>query len=164
MVLFDTNIISTFTLIDEMEQLFALFSGDELGVTPAVYAELVAGLREGRQFLQPAVGMIENGKLKLVTLKAKEVILQLGLPTSLNAGEAESIALCQSRGAAFVTNDRRARNFCRTEGIEVFDLAEVLRAFWKLDICSEQQVRRLVNEIEIKEKLVIKGKEEIFAK
>ncbi|MEP7341657.1 MAG: hypothetical protein ABI977_28250 [Acidobacteriota bacterium] len=164
MVLFDTNIIGTFTLINEMDRLFVLFSGDELGVTPAVYSELMAGICEGRQFLQPAVEMIENGKLTLVTLTAKEVIRQLGLPTSLNAGEAESIALCQSRDAAFVTNDRRARNFCRAEGIEVFDLIEILRSLWKLDICSKKQVRRIVADIEIKEKLVIKHKEEIFAR
>ena len=57
--------------------LFALFAKDELGVTPAVYAELVAGTRDGRQFLRAALELIENGKLKLVTLTAQEVVQQL---------------------------------------------------------------------------------------
>lgn len=144
--------------------LFALFAKDELGVTPAVYAELAAGAREGRQFLQPAIEMIESGKLTLAPLTAKEVVQRFRLPTSLNAGEAETIAVCQSRGAAFVTNDRRARNFCRAEGIEVFDLIDVLRALWKLRVCSKQQVRQFVADIETKEGMIIKRKAEIFAK
>ncbi len=147
-----------------MDLLFALFAKDELGVAPAVYTELVAGLREGRQFLQPAVAMVESDKLSLLALTAKEVVAASRLPTSLDAGEAESIALCQSRGVAFVTNDRRARNFCRAEGVEVFDLIDVLRALWKLRICSKQKVRQLVADIETKERMVIKRKGEIFAK
>ena len=147
-----------------MDLLFALFTGDALGVTPAVYAELVAGLREGQSFLQVAVEIVEAGALALLPLTAQEIVQRLALPLSLNAGEAESIALCKSRGAAFVTNDRRARNFCRTEGVEVFDLPEVLRAFWALRICSKQKVRQLVANIETKEGLIIKHKGEIFAR
>lgn len=147
-----------------MDLLFALFAPDELGVTPAVYNELIAGLREGRQFLQTAIAMVENGKLSLLALTASEIVAASRLPASLNAGECESIALCQSRGAAFVTNDRRARNFCRAEGVEVFDLIDVLRALWKLRVCSKQKVRQLVADIETKERMVIKRKQEIFAR
>ncbi len=147
-----------------MDLLFALFTNDELGVTPAVYAELMAGLREGRSFLRPGLELVESGKLLLLALTAQEVVQRFRLPTSLNAGEAETIAVCQSRSAALVTNDRRARNFCRAERIEVFDLIDVLRALWKLRVCSKQQVRQLVADIETKEKLVIKRKTEIFVK
>ena len=73
------------------------------------------------------------------------------------------LVLCQSRGAAFVTNDRRVRNFCRSEGIEVFDLIEVLCALWRLGVCSKQQVRQLVADIESKEGAVIRRKGAIFA-
>jgi hypothetical protein len=72
--------------------------------------------------------------------------------------------VCQTRAAAFLTNDHRARNFCLAEGIEVFDLIDVLRALWKLRVCSKQQVSRLVNDIENREGMVIKHKERIFAK
>ncbi len=147
-----------------MDLLFTLFAGDALAVTPAVYAELISGLREGRSFLQAAVEMVENETLTLLPLTAQEVVQRLALPLSLNAGEAESIALCQARSAAFVTNDRRARNFCHTAGVEVFDLPELLRAFWKLRVCSKKRVRQLVADIETKEGLIIKHKVEIFAK
>jgi predicted nucleic acid-binding protein len=121
-------------------------------------------VREGRQFLQTAVDMVESGKLTLFALTAEEVIQRLSLPTSLNDGEAESIALCQTRGGAFVTNDRRARNFCLSASIEVFDLIDVLRSLWKLGVRSKRFVRRLVTDIETKEGMIIKRKEDIFAK
>jgi predicted nucleic acid-binding protein len=53
-IVLDTSIISTFALISAMDLLYALFPNDDLGVTPAVYTELVIGAREGRQFLQAA--------------------------------------------------------------------------------------------------------------
>jgi predicted nucleic acid-binding protein len=40
-IVLDTSIISTFALIGAMDLLYALFSNDDLGVTPAVYTELV---------------------------------------------------------------------------------------------------------------------------
>ena len=92
------------------------------------------------------------------------MIQRQNLPTSLADGEAESITVCLARSGAFLTNDRRARNFARKEGIEVFDLSEVLRSLWKLGICSKQKIRQLVADIENKEGMVIKHKERIFAK
>jgi predicted nucleic acid-binding protein len=163
-IVLDTSIISTFALIGAMDLLYALFPNDDLVVTPAVYTELVVGTREGRPFLQAVVEQVESGRLKLCVLTAEEFMQRLRLPTSLGSGEAESIVLCQSRGAAFVTNDRRARNFCRSEGLEVFDLIEVLRALWTLGVCSKQQVRQLVADIESKEGAVIRRKGAIFAK
>lgn len=129
-----------------------------------MYAELLAGVREGRQFLETAVELVESGKLMLFALTAGEVVQRLSLPTSLNDGEAESIAFCMSRGAAFVTNDRRARSFCLSASIEVFDLMDVLRSLWRLGVRSKRQVRRLLTDIETKEGMVIKRKDEIFAR
>lgn len=86
------------------------------------------------------------------------------LPSSLNSGEAESITVCRTRGAAFLPNDRRAHNSCLDESIEVFDLIDMLRALWKLRVCSKQQVRQLVNDIENREGMVIKHQERIFAR
>jgi predicted nucleic acid-binding protein len=51
MILVDTNILGTFARVDALDLLFELFSDDEIGVAPAVYAELLAGLRERRTFL-----------------------------------------------------------------------------------------------------------------
>lgn len=164
MIVLDTSILSTFALINQLDLLFALFPKDEAGIPSAVYAELVVGVREGRQFLNSAVELMEKGRLKLWALTAEEVVRRLDLPESLGDGEAESIVLCQSRGAAFVTNDRRARNFCLAEGVEVFDLLDLLRSFWKLGVCSRREVHQMVAGIEAKEGLVIKHKERVFAR
>ncbi len=141
MILADTNILGTFARVEGLDLLFDLFSHDDIGVASAVYAELLAGVREGRQFLQTVVELIESGRLKLFALTADEVVRRLKLPSSLDNGEAESITLCRTREAAFLTNDRRARNFCLTEGVEVFDLIDILRALWKLRVCSQRKVR-----------------------
>ncbi len=61
-----------------MDLLFTLFSTDELGVAPAVYAELVAGVRAGRQFLQTAMEQIEKGKLKLLSLYTRNALENFG--------------------------------------------------------------------------------------
>ena len=164
MILVDTNILGTLARVERIPLLLDLFGQDEIGVCPAVYAELLTGTREGRQFLQLAVQLIEAGTIKLVALTADEILGRLKLPTSLDSGEAESITVCQTRGAAFLTNDRRARNFCLAEDIEVFDLMDMLRALWKLRVCSKRQVSQLVNDIEHREGMVIKHKERIFAK
>jgi predicted nucleic acid-binding protein len=164
MNLADTNILGTFARVERLELLLDLFGQGGLGVCPAVYAELLAGIREGRFFLQAAIHLIESGRIKLLALDADEIVRREKLPLSLDSGEAESITVCRTRGAAFLTNDRRARNFCLEEGLEVFDLLDVLRALWKLDVCSKRQVRQIVAEIENKEGMVFKHKERIFAR
>ncbi len=164
MILADTNILGTFARVEGLDLLFDLFSHDEIGVASAVYAELLAGVREGRQFLQTTVDLIESDRLKLLALTAEEVVRRLKLPSTLDNGEAESITLCQTRGAAFLTNDRRARNFCAAEGIEVFDLIDILRALWKLRVCSKRKVSQLMTDIETKEGMVIRQKDRVLAK
>ena len=124
----------------------------------------MAGLREGREFLNATIEFVNSGQLKLLGLTADEVVRRFTLPTSLDNGEAESITLCQTRDAAFLTNDRRARNFCVAEDIEVFDLIDILRALWKLRVCSKRKVRQLLIDIETKEGTVIKQQDRIFAK
>ena len=116
MIVLDTNIVGTFARVGALDLLISLFNKDEIGVTPAVYAELVAGVREGQDFLQTAVDLIEKGKFTLLPLTAEEVVQRVQLPVSLDDGEAESIIICRRRGAAFLTNDKRARNFCRSAG------------------------------------------------
>lgn len=164
MIVLDTNILGTFTRIGSLALLFVLFHGEEIGITPAVYAELLAGVDDGHSFLRVALDLVEDGTLTLCALTTDEIIQRVKLPASLDNGEAESIALCQSRKAAFCTNDRRARNYCRTAGVEVFDLVDLLRAFWKLKVCSKRNVQRLLADIETQEGMVIKHRERIFAK
>ena len=86
------------------------------------------------------------------------------LPGSLNAGEKESIAVCIKRiGNKFLTNDKRAQNFCKSVNIPSLDLKLILRQLWKVRHCTKNQVQSLMEDIEKNEPgMMIKGKSEIL--
>jgi predicted nucleic acid-binding protein len=107
---------------------------------------------------------IHSGQeLDLLELTRPEILSVKDLPGSLGAGEAESIALCLSRpGTHFLTNDKRARSFCRERGIPCLDLPGILRALWVRKAIPKKKVRELVRRIETEQGMVIKNKDQIF--
>jgi predicted nucleic acid-binding protein len=161
-IVVDANILSTFARVGESELLFALFPKTALTVTPAVQFEITAGVHQGFSFLGTVVGLIESGRLRLGPLTRPELSAKQRMPQTLGEGEAESIALCQSRGWTLLTNDRRARSFAETLGLTVYDLRGLLRALWRYRICSKKRVRQLADRMEAAENMVIKNKEAIF--
>lgn len=164
MIIADTNIISTFARIAAMHHVRQLVKADCLLVTPATYQELRRAVDAGCDFLSSTLIAIETGlEWDLVELTRADVLAAKTLPTSLGAGEAESIAVCLNRpDFQLLTNDKRARNFCRERGIPCLDLPGILRALWVRNILSKKQVRELLRQIETAEGLLIKHKEEIF--
>lgn len=113
MILADNNILSTFGRVDALELLFALFRTAELGVTPAVRSEVLEAIAQGCLWLEEVVKLFDKGRLQLIAPTTDEILTMPTSPDSLGEGERESIAVCQARGWAFLTNDKRARNFCR---------------------------------------------------
>ena len=96
-------------------------------------------------------------------MSREEVLAAKDLPMSLGAGEAESIAVClKRRGSRLLTNDKRARNFCRERAIPCLDLPGILRALWVRHVLTKKQVRELLRQIETEQGMVIKNKDEIF--
>ena len=158
------NILSTLARIGRLELLRKLFGGQTLHLTPACLEEVRQAVEVGCDFLAPIMEAAKAGaEFDIVPLEKEEVLLMPTLPPAFGAGERESVAICLHRtGAKFLTNDRRARNFCREKGIVCMDLPTILRALWKHKICSKQQVRAIVKEIETQEGLVFKAKENIF--
>lgn len=61
-----------------------------------------------------------------------------------------------------LTNDRRAKNFCKRADIAYFDIKGILRAFFMETVLNEEEIRSLVEGIEEKDNTRIKGFEEIF--
>ena len=86
----------------------------------------------GCVFLEPILaGISSEGDVELVELTRREILAVKDLPGSLGVGETESIAVCIHRpGTRLLTNDKRARNFCRERGIPCLDLPGILRALW----------------------------------
>jgi predicted nucleic acid-binding protein len=164
MTLSDANILSTFARIEQIKLLRQLVGGDLLYVTPAIYREIQQAVEGGRDFLQPVLDAVVSGEgFDLVALKRDEVAALANLPASLGEGEKEAIVVCLYRkDTRFLTNDKRARNYCREQGLAALDLPGVLRALWQQRVCSKSTVRLLVQEIETREGLVFKDQAEIL--
>ena len=156
MILVDVNILSTFARIRRLALLRQLCGGQTLYLTPACLEEVRQAVEVGCDFLMPVIECVQAGvEFDLVSLEKAEVLLMPTLPPVFGAGERESMAICLHRaGTQFLTNDRRARNFCCEKGIACLDLPTILRALWKRRICSKQQVRAMVKEMETQEGLV----------
>lgn len=162
MIVVDSNVLSTFARVEHLELLFRLFPKDPLGVPPAVHDELAGATRLGCRLLEPAAEMMQDRRLRIIPLTPDEIVAAQSLPRSFAAADAQCIIGCRRRGYALPTNDRRVRNFCRSEGTRVFDLPELLRALWENGVLSIRRVRRLVDQMELAENLVVRNKDEIF--
>ena len=162
MLLCDTNILSTFAKIDQMELLLQLFVRDELAVVPAVYEELQEGIRRGYASLQVANAHIQQGQITILVPNAREIFDKDALPRSFDAGERETIAVAKSRGYAILTNETHVKNWCERNGMVYWDLPRILRALWRTNILTKEQVRRLVEQIEMKDRVVFRNQAAIF--
>ncbi|MDI6795277.1 MAG: hypothetical protein QME81_20865, partial [bacterium] len=98
MTLLDSNILGTFARVGRLSLLFDLFRTEPLGLTPAVLAEVQAGIEHGATFLQEVIDLVDTGQLALVSLTSEEVRSTLALPTSFGIGERDSVVVCQARG------------------------------------------------------------------
>ena len=84
------------------------------------------------------------------------------LPINFGYGERDSVIIAQRRAMVFVTNERRVINYCRNEKINCLWLEKILRFLWKEHILSKEEVKRAMDEIEEKDKLIISSKDEVL--
>lgn len=164
MILADTNIVSTFARVSALDCVRQVVRTDRLHVTSATLGELQRAIEAGCEFLAATVAAIRSGTgFDLVELRRDEILAVRDLPRSLGAGEAEAIAVCLKRpGTGLLTNDKRARNFCRQQQILCLDLPELLRAIWVTGVRPKEVVRELLSRIETEQGMVIKRKEDVF--
>lgn len=162
MLLCDTNILSTFAKINRMALLLQLFARNEMAVVPAIYEELQEGIRRGYAPLQAANALIQQGSMTILAPNAQEIFDKDALPRSFDAGERETIAVARSRGYSILTNEAHVKNWCKRSGIACWDLPRILRALWRTSLLTKEQVRELVEQIEIKDHVIFKNQEAIF--
>ena len=165
MIIADTSILSTFARIQRLDLLFAVVETTVIHLPPAVQNEITFGLQKGLHFLQPIIdALTAKTQFHSIELTAEEKRLMLSFPKALNAGEKEGIAICLARtDNKFITNDKRAHNFCLANNILSLDLKRILRRLWKNGYCSKPEIRKLMEDIESSEPgMVIKGKYEIL--
>ena len=95
MIVADTSILSTFARIQRLDLLFTVAETKAIHVPTAVVKEIQAGLNKGLDFLKPIIAGLDSGtNFYPITLTPDEIILVDMLPSSLNAGERESITIC----------------------------------------------------------------------
>jgi predicted nucleic acid-binding protein len=162
MIVCDTNILSTFARVDQLKLLFKVFPSHEFIIPQAVYEKLLEAKRYGLLFLHSIFALVDSGRIRLLSLSPAEEREKSKLPESFGSGEAESIAICSCRGAVFLTNDKRARNYCLANAIKVYDLILLMRALWRKKVVSRQRVQKIISEIERLEGAVFKNKKAIF--
>ena len=164
MIVADTNIVSTFARVGALPLLGRLLESDRLHITSGTYHELRKAVEAGCAFLEPILAAISpEGDFDLVELTRAEILAVKDLPDSLGAGEAESIAVCLHRpGTRLLSNDKRARNYCRERGIPCLDLPTILRAFWVRKVLNKKKVKELIRQIETEQGMVITNKDEIL--
>ena len=63
MIIADTNIISTFARVGELDKVRQLVNADRLYVTPATFTELRRAVEAGCDFLEPVLAMIADGRV-----------------------------------------------------------------------------------------------------
>ncbi len=162
MIIVDNNILSTFAKIGRLDVLFRLFPQRQIAIVPAVYNELRFGIRKGHVQLEDVMEMVEKKSIRLITLTEAEIFLKPTLPVSFDEGELESVAACKFRKITLLTNERSVKNWCVKEDIKYADLPDLLRACWRSEVMYKKEVKTLIEEIEEKDNITFKSKEEIF--
>lgn len=161
MIIFDTDILSTFAKINKLKLLFAIFSGNELAYAPSVRTDLENAEKEGHRFVKH----IFNEEFKLVRLSDGEsnlIKIIAAKRKGLHLGELESLAVCKSRGCVFVTNDITARKTAYNLGVECLGLSDILKSLITENILAKENVHELIAKIESKDKVEIIDKDKIL--
>jgi len=151
MVVFDTDVLSMFAKIDAVDLLKDLF-GEKAIITPKIKDEISVPLEYGYTFPLKVISTIESVPLSNDVL---EEYGRLQKSLSLGKGELEAIAYCKVEKCIFVTNDIKAREFAKSEGVSVISLQAVLRALWKAKIKSKEEVRQILERIKAADNLAV---------
>ena len=161
-LVFDTDILSTFGKIRRLDLLKKLFPNVRFFVPSSVYNELFKARERGYEFVDY---IIESGILEVTPLNEEELDLLSKLreeQRSLGLGELEGMSICKHREYILVTNDITAKKVCDQYGIKFVDLSMILKSLLEVKILMSDELRALIDEIERKDRVIIKDKDDIL--
>lgn len=126
-----------FAKIDSIDILILLFK-DRIVITPRIRDEIST-------FNLWILPLTVTSTIKTVPLthKALEEYVQLQENVTLGRGELEAIAYCKAEKCIFVTNDRKARELAKAEGVLVISFQALLKALWKKKLKTKEEVRKI---------------------
>jgi len=151
MMVFDTDILSMFAKADAIDLLKLLF-GEKAVMTPKIRDEISVPLEYGYTFPIKVISTIKTVPLTKQSLKEYERFRE---NLSLGKGELEAIAYCKSEKCLFATNDIKAREFAKSEGVPVVSLQAILKALWKKKIKSKEEVKQILETIKDTDNLAL---------
>ncbi|MFP4052097.1 MAG: hypothetical protein ACLFVB_10210 [Thermoplasmata archaeon] len=162
LVVLDSDISSAFAKINKLDELNELFSKHILKITPEIYQELTVSLDYGYTF---PLKIFEE--FDIVSLDEKEEKEFERILTeerrNLGKGEIEAIVVCENRDGVFCSIDRSALDFAEEKGVRTLDLHMILKAFWRSEICTKKEVKKMIKDIEEKDNTKILEKNVIFS-
>ena len=160
MIILDTDILSMFAKIGKIDLLRRLFS-DKVAITPRIRDEILAPLEYGYTFPLEVISVIRTVPLSNEALQEYESLIT---NLSLGKGELEAIAYCKIEKCLFATNDRKAQEIAKNEGVSVISLQAILKALWKKKLKDKGEVRKILEDIKSSDNLYVSRnvEEEIF--
>ncbi|RZN44057.1 MAG: hypothetical protein EF813_00145 [Methanosarcinales archaeon] len=127
---------------------------------PTVYEELIRAKRVGYSFVDDILDVVE-----IVLLSDEEFRDFRNLLESVNnlhEGECQLIVLCKSRGGILLTNDAPVKRHCDRNNINYLDLEEILRSLKRRNVLQHNELKKLILDIEKKDRTIIRSKEDIL--
>ncbi len=161
-MIFDTDILSMLGKIGKADLLGKLFPETSLIIIFEVYNELLRAKEAGYDFvddiLKQGFNIIHLDADLIHEYEQKKEELR-----NLHTGELTSILLCKRKGMDFVTNDNRAKRFCKENSVEWLDIVDILRLCYQKRVLDKREIENLIRDIEENDRTRITRKEEIFA-
>lgn len=151
----DTTILSSLAAAQALPHLHRLFARSTVSIPPAVRDELQVAVARGRVYLATLMDAIIAGNIPVLALTEDEQVLASTMPRKLNAGECEALAICQQRRIPLLRTDRRAVRYGQAHGMDVVDLATILRLFWTHQIATQADVDQMLRQMEHIERLML---------
>ena len=136
-------------------------------IPPRVYEEILSAKEKGYDFVDYAIKLIDDRKIRIATLNETEVsmVKELAKKRKLGFGEIEAMALAKNKGWILLSNDKVVEKIAREIGVDVFNIEDILSAMIEFGIIGgEIELKDIIEEIETKDRMVIRNKEYLFRK
>ena len=153
MIFVDTDVLSIFAKIERLPLLFAVFGQETLNIANAVENEVKTGISKGFHFSNDIIVLQMQGRIRTYHTTPADQEFMSSLPQTLGEGERESIALCKRFTTTFASNEKRVMHHCQTNRIHCINLVDILRLLWELQILTQTDVKKVITEIETKDRL-----------
>ena len=142
LIVSDTDFLSSFAKIDELELVFRVFKTKEIVITEAVYNEL----KEAPVFdLLLTYFSAKENKIIIKKVSAK------GVPESLGEGERASISLAKDKKAKLLMDDRDAGEYTEKVGVKVIDIPSFLFYCKRKKILNTPQLKTIISKLKAKD-------------